>query len=201
MLLSGSQSCLPLKLAAVLLACDGKNQALICNSIFVDCIHIAPTMYSLVFVESLSLFLLTWCKDFNLNCWRFWAICDDSEVFFVVLFDRITSEDMEISHLLVHQQIDSQQTFIHCIVISMKLLLMTEYLSKHLLAIAHYIILQWQTLLSNVKVKAYLTFWIILTVFNTSGLLLDVQEIICGDPECSPIDTMVTMGKLKQWYL
>jgi hypothetical protein len=26
------------------------------------------------------------------------------------------------------------------------------------------------------------------------GLLVDVKEVICGDPECAPIDTMVTIG-------
>ena len=188
MLLSGSQSCLPLKLAAVLLACDGKNQALVCNSIFVDCIHIAPTKCSLVFVERLLLLLLTRCKDFNLNCWRFWAICGDSKVFFVVLFDRITCEDMEISHLLVHQQIKSQQTFIHCIDISMKLLLMTKYLSKHLPAMAHYIILQWQILLSHVKEKAFLT-------FNRLGWILFIRST-----SRRPGNYLRGSGMFSYWY-
>jgi hypothetical protein len=30
------------------------------------------------------------------------------------------------------------------------------------------------------------------------GLMVDVKEVICGDPECAPIDTMITLGK-RNW--
>ena len=33
------------------------------------------------------------------------------------------------------------------------------------------------------------------------GLMIDVKEVICGDPECSPIDTLVTIGEIEVPFL
>ena len=27
--------------------------------------------------------------------------------------------------------------------------------------------------------------------------MVDVKEVICGDPECAPIDTLVTIGEIE----
>ena len=33
------------------------------------------------------------------------------------------------------------------------------------------------------------------------GLMIDVKEVICGDPTCSPIDTLVTIGEIELFFV
>ena len=45
------------------------------------------------------------------------------------------------------------------------------------------------------KIYAELTNWAtsIVPVEIREGLMIDVKEVQCGDPDCSPIDTMITL--------
>ena len=31
--------------------------------------------------------------------------------------------------------------------------------------------------------------------------MIDVKEVICGDPTCSPIDTLVTIGEIELFFV
>ena len=47
---------------------------------------------------------------------------------------------------------------------------------------------------------AELTKCLFICVYFSTGLMIDVKEVICGDPACSPIDTLVTIGKTHQEF-